>query len=332
MIGVGIAGAGHFAAHHLRAMAAFSDIRLVSSAAGDLGSAESFARPHGGSAVADWRALLDHSAIDVILVTTPHHLHAPIAIAAARAGKHVYVEKPLAPSLADCIAMHRAAEQSGVHLLPGHLMRFALPITAAAEHLATGALGRPRVGRSGTRKRWMESNRRPWHLTREAGGGMLLTAGIHALDRLMLLMGSDVSAVSATSENLFHDQPVPDVDLALLRFAAGGLGVLGSVGHRDLTMVNDTEIGCEDGTLRIDLDTGVRIGQGGHWRDLPGSSEPDWPLRALERGWAAMRAALLHGTPLPVTAAQGGAVIATIAATQQSSSERREIPVAGWPA
>jgi predicted dehydrogenase len=332
MIGVGIAGAGHFAAQHLRAMAAFSDIRLIASAAGDLDSAETFARTHGGRAVADWRALLDDRAIEIILVTTPHHLHAPIAIAAAQAGKHIYVEKPLAPAFADCLAMHRAAEQAGVHLLPGHLMRFALPITAAADHLATGALGRPRVGRSGMRKRWMEGNRRPWHLTPETGGGMLLTAGIHALDRLMFLMGSDVSAVSATSETLFHDQAVPDVDLALLRFAAGGLGVLESVGHRDLTLVNDTEIDCEDGTLRIDLDTGVRIGQGGHWRDLPFSSEPDWPLRALERGWAAMRAAILHGTPLPVTAAQAAAVVATIEAARQASTERRETTVAGWPA
>ena len=332
MIGVGIAGAGFFAGQHIRAMAAFPDLRLIASAAGERDAAEGFARSHGGRAEADWRALLDDRDIDVVLVTTPHHLHAPIAIAAAAAGKHVYVEKPLAPGFADCVAMHRAAAAAGVHLLPGHLMRFALPITAAAECLAAGTIGRPLIGRSGMRKRWMESNRRPWHLTPETGGGMLLTAGIHALDRLMFLMRSDVSAVSALSANLFHDQPVPDCDLALLRFASGAVGVLESVGHRDLTMVNDTEIDGEDGTLRIDLDRGVRIGQGGHWRDLPGSSEPDWPLRALERGWAAMRAAIRDDVAPPVTAAVAGAVVATIEAAQRAAADRRETAVAGWPA
>jgi predicted dehydrogenase len=332
MIGVGIAGAGHFAAHHVRAMAAFADLRLVAVAAGDREAAEAFARQHGGRAVSDWRALLDDPAVDVVIVTTPHHLHAPVAIAAAAAGRHLYVEKPLAPTLDGCVAMHRAAAQGGVQLLAGHLMRFACPITAAADFLATSAIGRPLVGRSGTRKRWMEGNRRPWHLAAESGGGMLLTAGIHALDRLMFLMGADVAAVACASGHLFHDQPVPDVDLALLRFASGALGVLESVGHRDPTMINDTEIDCEDGTLRIDLDRGVQIGQGGAWRALPGSGEPDWAQRALERGWAAMRAAIRDGTPPPVTAAQAGAVIAAIEAARLAAAERREIQVAGWPA
>jgi phthalate 4,5-cis-dihydrodiol dehydrogenase len=332
MIGVGIAGAGHFAAQHVRALAAFPDLRLVAVSAGGREAAEAFAASHGGRARGDWRHLLDDPAVDVVLVTTPHHLHAPIAIAAAGAGKHVLVEKPMASNFADCIAMARAAAQGGVCLLVAHVMRFVRPCLAAREIVAAGTLGRPLLGRSAMMKRWMEANRRPWHLSAETGGGMLLTAGIHALDRLVWLMDAPVESVAAMSGNLFHDQPVPDADLLLLRFAGRALGMLASTGYRDGTMINDTEIVCEAGTLRLDLETGVSVGQGGQWTSVPGSTEPDWLLRGLEREWRAMRSAICDGTPPAVGAADAAALVACIETAQAAAAARREISVPGWPA
>lgn len=330
MIGVGIAGAGSFAAQHVRALAAVPDFRLVAVAAGDPASAASFAAAHGGRPVDDWRRLLDDPAVKIVLVATPHHLHAPVAIAAAAAGRHVLVEKPMAPTLADCVAMARAARMAGVHLLVGHVMRFVLPCRAARQVLQSGELGRPLFGRSAMVKRWMEANRRPWHLASASGGGMLLTAGIHALDRLVWLMDAPVAAVSAMSAHLFHDQPVPDADLLLLRFANGALGQLTSLGQRDTTMLNDTEIACEHGVLRLDMDAGVSIGRAGRWTEVPGSAEPNWALRGLEREWLAMRAAILDRTPLPVGGAEAGALVACIQAAQLAADARQERPVPAW--
>ncbi len=331
MIGVAIAGAGHFAAMHARALAAVPDLRLVAVASGDPASAAAFAAVHGGRPCEDWRQLLDDAAVDVVLVATPHHLHAPVAIAAAQASKHVLVEKPMAPSLAECVAMAAAAEAAGVRLLVAHVMRFVRPCLSAREIVAAGTLGRPLFGRSAMTKRWMEPNRRAWHLAPETGGGMLLTAGIHALDRLVWLMDAPVEAVAAMSGNLFHDQAVPDADLLLLRLAGGALATLASVGYRDTTMINDTELACEGGSLRLDLETGVAIGQGGRWTALPNSTEPDWLLRGLEREWQAMRAAILDGTPVPVGGAEAGALVACIEAARAAAAQRREIAVPGWP-
>jgi predicted dehydrogenase len=181
-------------------------------------------------------------------------------------------------------------------------------------------------------KLWMEHNRRPWHLTPQTGGGMLLTAGIHALDRLVWLMDAQVAAVAAIAGHLFHDHAVPDAEVLLLRFAGGALGDVASVGTRDKTMLNATELFCEGGSLSLDFDGGVRIGRGGHVTLLPGATEPDWLPRGLAREWQAMAAAINDGVPPPVGAAEAGHLIACIAAAQQAAAERREVAVAAWPA
>ena len=330
MIGVGIAGAGYFAAQHVRALAACPDLRLVAVASATPASAAAFAATYGGRPCDDWRRLLEDAAVDVILVATPHHMHAPVAIGAAEAGKHVFVEKPMATTFADCVAMTHAAEMAGVHLLVGHVMRFVRPCLAARDALAAGTIGQPLFGRSAMMKRWMEANRSEWHLSRETGGGMLLTAGIHALDRLTWLMHSPVESVAAMSAHLFHDQTVPDVDALLLRFTGGALGLLASVGYREATMIDNTEIACEEGVLRLDLNDGVRLGQKGKWRLIPGSSEPDWLLRGLEREWLAMRAAIRDGSPVPVGGAEAACLVGCIEAAQQAAALRREIEVPKW--
>jgi predicted dehydrogenase len=237
------------------------------------------------------------------------------------------VEKPMAPTIGECRAMMQAAAEAGTQLMVGQLMRYVLPCMAAHEYLATGALGRPLFGRSSMVKFWMEVNRRDWHLTPETGGGMLLTAGIHALDRLVWLMNAQVEAVAAMSGHLFHDQPAPDVDLLLLRFAGGAFGEICSVGNRDRTTWNSTELSCEGGTLLLDFDAGVRVVRGGKSEPLPDAAEPDWMLRGLEREWRDLLAAIRDGKRLVAGGPEGSHLIACIEAAQMAARERREVAV-----
>ncbi len=72
------------------------------------------------TATADWRALVADPAVDVVSITTPNALHAPMAIAALEAGKHVWCEKPMAPRLADAVAMAEAARRSGRAAILGY--------------------------------------------------------------------------------------------------------------------------------------------------------------------------------------------------------------------
>jgi len=330
MIGVGIAGAGNFAAMHVRALAALPDFRLVAASAVDPAATTAFTAVHGGRPCRDWRDLLDDPAVDVVLITMPHHLHAEVAIAAAGAGKHALVEKPMAPSLAACRAMAAAAATAGTLLLPGQLMRFVRPCLAARAFLASGALGRPLYGRSAMTKRWMEDFRQPWHLRPENGGGMLMTVGIHALDRLVWLMGQEVAAVAAMSGHLFHDQAVPDTDLLLLRMTNGPLGEVASVGYRDRTMVDETELACEGGRLLLDFHAGVRIVRDGVSETLQGSAEPDWMLRGLEREWRAIAAAVQDGASLPVRPPEAAHLVACVEAAVTAARQQREVAVERW--
>jgi phthalate 4,5-cis-dihydrodiol dehydrogenase len=264
----------------------------------------------------------------VVVIATPHHLHMPMAIAAAEAGKPTLLEKPMARTAAECTAILQAAEQGGAVLMIGQLLHFALPSLVARAVLEAGELGRPLTGMSTLVKLWMEPNRRPWHLKPACGGGMLMTAGIHALDLLVWFMGTSVGSVFAATGTLMHAQAADDSALLLLRFVDGRFGQVSSIGYRDGAVSYGMDLVCERGTLRIDFARGVSIGRGGEWTALANSTEPDWMLRALEREWRAMLAAVRGGGPLPVSGAYGRHLIACIEAALQSSRERREVPVA----
>src|SRR5262245_1522825 len=113
MIGVGILGAGFFGSYHARAIAQAGGAHLVAVCAEEKAIAEPFAREHGGKPYGDWRAMLEDAAVGAVAITAPHHLHCSLAIAALEAGKHVFLEKPMALSVAECSRIIGATERSG---------------------------------------------------------------------------------------------------------------------------------------------------------------------------------------------------------------------------
>jgi len=260
-----------------------------------------------------------------VVIATPHHLHAEMAIAAAYADKHILLEKPMAPTLPECDAIIAAVEKAGVRLMVGHVMHFALPCLIAREIIARGELGRPVIGTSWMIKLWMEANRRPWHLISKTGGGMLMTAGIHALDRLIWLMGGEVEGISALVNTCFHDQEADDSALILLRFADGRMGQVTSVGYRDGTVTFAMDLVCEAGTLRIDFDHGVSVGRGARWTPIANSTDQDWMQRAVEGEWRSMQAAIEGTAPVRVDGRYARHIMACLDAAQRANQERREV-------
>ncbi|QDZ12597.1 Gfo/Idh/MocA family protein [Devosia ginsengisoli] len=327
MIGIGIIGAGHFGAVHARAMAEVDGVQLVASCREDRAAAEQFAQEHGGSAYSDWRQLLADPKVDAVVIATPHHLHEEIAIGAAQAGKHILLEKPMAPTTRACDAINAAVAKAGVQLMVGHVMHFALPCLKAKEVLDSGVIGKPVLGSSWMIKLWMESNRRDWHKNTASGGGMLMTAGIHALDRLVWLMGQDVVSVNALAGTFFHEQQADDSALIGLRFANGGIGQVQSIGYRNGAVGFAMDLVCESGTLRIDFDHGVSIGRDAVWTPVPDSIEPDWMHHAVAREWQAMRDAITGAAPVAVSGAYARQIVGIIEAVHQANAEKREIEI-----
>ena len=143
------------------------------------------------------QALLQLNAVDVVLIATPTPLHAAQTRQACAAGRHVIVEKPMATSLAEGLAMVQAAERGGVRLLVGHSHSFDLPIQRMRQLIASGTLGALRMLHTWCYTDWMQRPRRPDERDASKGGGVVMRQGAHQFDLLRLLAGGQARRVRA---------------------------------------------------------------------------------------------------------------------------------------
>ncbi|MCC6616649.1 MAG: Gfo/Idh/MocA family oxidoreductase [Anaerolineae bacterium] len=325
MIKVGIIGAGSYGESHAQAMREVSDVKLVAASRTNAEALSGFVGKYGGSAYTDYHDLLADPQVDAVVIATPHHLHTEIVLAAARAGKHILLEKPMAPTLAECDQIINACAEHGVTLMVGHVNHFVLAYERAKQILESGELGEVVMGISTMSKFWYEPNRRWWHLQADTGGGMLLTAGIHCLDRMTWLMNSPVTSVSAQLMTRFHDQQADDAGMLFLRYASGAAGTIVSTGYAQGAPKHLTELTCTKGMMNIDYVSGISIGRDERWQIVAETSDDNWMHNALVREWRAFLNSVEHGAPSAVPGDYARHIIAVILAAQQSSAAGREI-------
>lgn len=111
MLGVGIIGAGHFGAAHAKALQSVPNARLVAACRNDTQGLGAFIEAFGSTGYLDYRDLLSDPNVDAVVIALPHHLHTDVAIACAEAGKHIMIEKPMAPTVAECRNILAAAQR-----------------------------------------------------------------------------------------------------------------------------------------------------------------------------------------------------------------------------
>jgi len=139
--------------------------------------------------------MCEEAGIDAVYVATPNPLHAEHAIIAARSGKHVIVEKPMAMSLTECDAMNEAAEKNGVKLLCGHTHSFDPPIRKMREIVKSGELGKLSMINSWNYNEFMYRPRMRHELAMSRG--VVLNQGPHHVDIVRLIGGGLVRSVRA---------------------------------------------------------------------------------------------------------------------------------------
>ena len=144
-IPIGVAGLGRAFALMAPTLAADSRVRLVAAADSRPEALEQFESDFGGRGYATVEELCADPAVQVVYVATPHQFHAAHAVLAARAGKHILVEKPMALTLEECRAMTAAARKHRVHLIVGHSHSFDAPIALTRKLIASGRYGRLRM-------------------------------------------------------------------------------------------------------------------------------------------------------------------------------------------
>jgi UDP-N-acetyl-2-amino-2-deoxyglucuronate dehydrogenase len=204
-----------------------ADVRLVAVTDVAAGAAAAFAAAHGCPAEPDLGALLARSDVDVVCVCVPSGLHAQIGIQAAKAGKHLVVEKPIEVSLEAADRLIDAARAAGVTLTVISQHRFDPGLVELKRLLDAGALGRLVLGEASTK--WYRTqayyDSAAWRGTYAMDGGSLMNQGVHYVDLLRWCMGppAEVTAVCSTQA---HQIEVEDTALAIVRFASGAVGTI----------------------------------------------------------------------------------------------------------
>ena len=153
-LGIGIIGAGSFGETHARAIAELSNAKLVAASRTNTDALAQFMRQFGGRGYTDYHDLLNDPAVSVVVIATPHHLHTEIAECAARAGKHILLEKPMAPNLAECDRIVHAAKQAHIALMVGFVNHYARAYQIAKQVIDSGEIGDIVLGVSTMAKTW----------------------------------------------------------------------------------------------------------------------------------------------------------------------------------
>ena len=174
-------------------------------------------------------------AVEIVYVATPHQHHAAHTALAARNGKHVLVEKPMALTLEDCATMIDAAKRAEVHLIVGHSHSFDAPILRARELIVSGRYGAVRMISALNYTDYLTRPRRPEELDTTQGGGALFNQAAHQVDIVRLLGGGEVKTVRAATGAWNSARPTEGAYSALLTFESGAFASLiyGGYGHFD---------------------------------------------------------------------------------------------------
>jgi predicted dehydrogenase len=244
MIGYAFMGRAHSLAWHTASRAFDLPLRprLAAICGRDKAAAETAAERLGWAAVeTDWRALIARDDVQLVDISAPGDLHAPAAIAALAAGKHVLCEKPLANTLAEAVAMKQAADAaypSGARAMVGFNYRRVPALALAKRLVEAGRLGTLRHIRAVYLQDWLAAGDAPmtWRMQAErAGSGALGDLGAHVVDLARYLTGDEITGVSALSATFTPERPYADgsgigtvtVDDAVVftaRLAGGALG------------------------------------------------------------------------------------------------------------
>lgn len=223
---LGIVGLGRGAVLTVPAFAAHPHIGIVGGCDPNAEARAGFAAQTGARSHADLETLLGDPEIDAVYIASPHEFHAGHTVAAARAGKHVLVEKPMAVTLGDAARMVEAARAAGTVLMVGPSHGYDAPVALAADLIADGTAGAARMIHAFAYTDFLYRPRRPAELLRAEGGGVVLSQGSHQVDVVRRLADSPVKSVRAWVGDWDAARRGDGAFTALLTFESGAAASL----------------------------------------------------------------------------------------------------------
>jgi predicted dehydrogenase len=263
MLGCAIVGCGMIARFHARALAEVPGAHLVALVSRNSANARAVADGVGARCeqYTELAPALARRDVDIVIVTTPSGAHLEPAVAAAEAGKHVVVEKPLEITTERCDRIIDACDRRGVKLCTIFPSRFGDANQVLKKAVDAGQFGRLTLGET-TCKWWRPQSyydEGGWKGTQALdGGGALMNQAIHNVDLLLWLLGP-VTHISGFTATLAHERiEVEDTAVACLRFAHGGLGVIQATTSVHPGLPKTVAVHGDRGTVVIEQDDVLR--------------------------------------------------------------------------
>jgi UDP-N-acetyl-2-amino-2-deoxyglucuronate dehydrogenase len=224
---IALVGCGRISKNHFEAIAAVDGLRLTAVCDVDAARARAAGEAHGVAWFTSLDELLKGAPSDIVAVCTPSGLHAPQGVAAARAGKHVLAEKPMATTLAGADELVDACDAAGVHLFVVKQNRLNPPVQLLRKAIEKGRFGR--IYMANVTVRWQRPqdyyDAAPWRGTWEFDGGAIMNQASHYVDLIQWLVGPVESVVAKTATQARRIE-AEDSGAAVLKFRSGALGVI----------------------------------------------------------------------------------------------------------
>ncbi|MSU50900.1 MAG: Gfo/Idh/MocA family oxidoreductase [Opitutus sp.] len=233
---VGIIGYGWVATAHIPAINATSQAQVTAIYSSRPQNSAELSAKHGGNITcySNLDEMLADPNLHVVSVCSYPHQHADHIVAAAKAGKHIIIEKPITLSLEDAKRASAAVKAAGVKTCVCFECRFSGQMLSTKAVIDAGLLGHLHYGEVDYYHGigpWYGQFR--WNTSKESGGSSLLSAGCHAMDALLLLMGDEVESVTSqatkSANKIFAQYKYPTTSVTIVRFANGALGKVASV-------------------------------------------------------------------------------------------------------
>lgn len=336
MLGVGIIGSGFMGRTYAETIAKHCPQAQVKAVTGGSRAAQ-LATDYGLACEPSLEALLARNDIAAVFITTPHHLHAEQALAAARAGKHVMLEKPMACSVAECDSVLAACRDAGVQCSVAFTQRHRRCNLRAKQILESGELGRVRqimeweffTGGAGAFPQWQSD---PQNL------GVLFGYGVHNLDRIRWLTGSEIATVYAKCRPLVPGGAVEGSSMVLMTLVDGATVCQWNSAEIPPPGFPRTQFSCwlvaDKGLMDVDAYGELRVTRDGRWEVLETQEPIDGKgkgfldpvrLESFARHANEFFDALLAGRPCPITGWDGRQAVAAALAAYESARTGKEI-------
>lgn len=323
---VGLNGCGGMGKSLISQLVTIEEAKLVAGADCFGESRDKFAEQYNVPMFESLTDMLANAELDAVIVATPNNFHAPHTVEAAGAGKHVFCEKPMALTLADCDAMINACKQANVKLQIGQVLRYLPDFAKALEMIEAGQIGKPRHGLicrySAPRADWGNT----WRDDPEKVGHYLFEVSVHEIDFMRCAFGKPV-AVSGWDVPLYDDEKLwAKATTGVVEFESGAAcviieGTFNPIGRTEV------EISGSEGAMRFSW--------GKQFQYKPMSGEGEWEkasseiaegvepgLRRELREWIE---AIINDTPTTIPGEEGRANIELALAILEANARKARV-------